>query len=136
MFTRIYEDNVLGKLDDNRYTRLAAEYTKEQEELQEKVIEYEKELLGAEKKTVDKRMLYQGLMEFLEVKKLTPEIVNKLIQKIEVHNPEKKFAKHSCVKIDITFTAIGLFSIPDEAELLKIAERSKNTPQDFKELSA
>ncbi len=96
MFTRIYENNVLGKLDNNRYTRLASEYTKEQEELQEKVLGYEKELLGA----------------------------------------EKKFAKHSCVKIDITFTAIGLFSIPDEAELLKIAERSKNTTQDFKELSA
>ncbi len=124
LFARIYEDNVLGKLDDNRYTRLAADYTKEQAELQDKVIEYEKELLGAEKKTVDSKMLYQGLMEFLEVKKLTPEIVNKVIKKIEVHNPEKKHA-HNSVKIDITFTAIGLFSIPEEKELLEMARQAQ-----------
>lgn len=124
LFARIYEDNVLGKLDDSRYTRLAADYTQEQTELEEKVIAYEKELIGAEQKTVDSKMLFQGLMEFLEVKKLTPEIVNKVIKKIEVHNPEKKHA-HNSVKIDITFTAIGLFSIPEEEELLEIARQAQ-----------
>ncbi len=69
-------------------------------------------------------MLYQGLMEFLEVKKLTPEIVNKIVKKIEVHKPEKKHA-HNSVKIDITFTAIGLFSIPEEKERLEMARQAQ-----------
>ncbi len=76
-------------------------------------------------------MLYQGLMEFLEVKKLTPEIVNKVIKKIEVHNPEKKHA-HNSVKIDITFTAIGLFSFPEEKELLEIALQAQAENQQAK----
>lgn len=135
LFARSYEDNVLGRLDDNRYTRLAADYNKEQTELIEKLAEYEKELAGTEQKTVDAKMLFQGLMEFLEVKKLTPEIINKLIQRIEVHNPEKKHA-HNSVKIDITFTAIGLFEMPEEQELLEMAQQMKKSKQSFKSLSA
>ncbi len=135
LFARSYEDNVLGRLDDNRYTRLAADYNQEQTELIEKLVEYEKELSGTEQKTVDAKMLFQGHMEFLEVKKLTPKIVNKLIQRIDVHNPEKKHA-HNSVKIDITFTAIGLFEIPEEQELLEMAQQMKKSKQGFKSLSA
>ena len=34
-------------------------------------------------------VLYQGLMEFTEMKHLTPTVVNKLIERIEIHNNEK-----------------------------------------------
>ena len=47
------------------------------------------------------------------MKELTPEIVNKLIQRIEIHNPEKKHSRKS-VKVDIYFTAVGLIDIPTE----------------------
>ncbi len=124
LFARSYEDNVLGTLEDRQYRQIAINCSNEQAELEEKLIAYEKELVGAEQKNVDSRMLYKGLMEFLEVKKLTPEIVNKVIKKIEVHNPEKKHA-HNSVKIDITFTAIGLFSIPEEEELLEMARQAQ-----------
>ena len=33
LFSRIYEDNVIGKLSDERYARMAAEYESEQKEL-------------------------------------------------------------------------------------------------------
>ncbi len=52
------------------------------------------------------------------MKELTPTIVNKLIRRIEVHNPEKKHA-HKSVKVDIYFTAVGLVSLPDEQEIRK-----------------
>ena len=41
LFSRIYEDNVIGKLSDERYARMAAEYESEQKELLEKVKEEE-----------------------------------------------------------------------------------------------
>ncbi len=47
-----------------------------------------------------------------------------IVKKIEVHKPEKKHA-HNSVKIDITFTAIGLFSIPEEKELLEMARQAQ-----------
>ena len=51
-------------------------------------------------------------------------IVNKPIKRIEVHNSEKKHS-HNCVKIDITFTAIGLFQKPGEAEIQKLMQAFK-----------
>ena len=81
------------------------------------------------------KTLYQGLMEFTEIKERTPTIVNKLIKRIEIHNPEKKHA-HNSVKVDITFTAIGLFQNPDEAELKKLMQAVKENSSEYKQISA
>ena len=70
------------------------------------------------------KMLYQGLMEFSEIKELTPIVVNKLIERIEIHNNEKKHS-HNNVKVDIYFTAVGLFDIPTEQQIIDTIERAK-----------
>lgn len=95
----------------------------------------EKELSEASKETVDYKLLYQGLTEFLEIKELMPEIVNKIIKRIEVHSPEKKHS-HNCVKIDINFTAIGFFRKEEEQELLRLAKKAQENPQILRQLSA
>ena len=69
-------------------------------------------------------VLYQGLMEFTEMKHLTPTVVNKLTERIEIHNNEKK-RSHNNVKVDIYFTAVGLFDIPTEQQLIDTMERVK-----------
>ncbi|HJD13218.1 MAG TPA: recombinase family protein, partial [Candidatus Ruminococcus avistercoris] len=135
LFSRIYEDNVIGKLSDERYSRMAAEYEAEQKELLEKVREEEQQLSEMEQKSVDMRLLLQGLREFTDMKELTPTIVNKLIRRIEVHNPEKKHA-HKSVKVDIYFTAVGLVSLPDEQEIRRMMEQMRSTSQLPKQLTA
>ncbi len=47
---------------------------------------------------------------------------DKLIERIEIHNNEKKHS-HGHVKVDIYFTAVGLFDIPTEQQLLETMER-------------
>lgn len=135
LFSRIYEDNVIGKLSDERYSRMAAEYEAEQKELLEKVREEEQQLSEMEQKSVNMRLLLQGLREFTDMKELTPTIVNKLIRRIEVHNPEKKHA-HKSVKVDIYFTAVGLVSLPDEQEIRRMMEQMRSTSQLPKQLTA
>lgn len=135
LFNRIYEDNVIGKLSDERYARMAAEYESEQKELLDKVREEEKQLSEMEQKSVDMRLLLQGLREFTDMKELTPTIVNKLIRRIEVHNPEKKRARKS-VKVDIYFTAVGLVSLPDEQEIRRMMKQIRSTSQLPKQLTA
>ena len=124
LFSRIYEDNILGKLSDERYSRMASEYEAEQKRLISEVEENEKALIELQKQTVDMKILYQGLMEFTEMKELTPTIANKLIERIEIHNNEKKHS-HNNVKVDIYFTAVGLFDIPTEQQLIDTMERVK-----------
>ena len=99
LFSRIYEDNILGKLSDERYSRMANEYETEQKRLISEVEMNEKTLIELQKQTVDMKMLYQGLMEFTE--KLTPTVVNKFIERIEIHNNEKK---HSQTMLKWIFT--------------------------------
>ena len=125
LFSRIYEDNIIGKLSDERYTRMASEYENEQKRLISVVEESEKQLAELQKKTVDLKMLREGLREFTDMKELTPLVVNKLIERIEIHTNEKKHS-HNNVKVDIFFTAVGLFSVPTEQELLQIFEEAKN----------
>ena len=55
---------------------------------------------------------------------LTPTVVNKLIQRIEIHNNEKKHS-HNNVKVDIYFTAVGLVDIPTEQQIIDTTERAE-----------
>lgn len=134
LFSRIYEDNIIGKLSDERYTRMANEYESEQKQLIAVVAESENQLTELQKKTVDLKMLYQGLQEFTNMKELTSIVVNKLIERIEIHNNEKKHS-HNNVKVDIYFTAVGLFDIPTEQQLLQLMEQVKNE-KEFAQKSA
>ena len=103
---------------------MASEYETEQKQLMQEVEENEKILIELQKQTVDMKMLYQGLMGFTEMKEHTPTVVNKLIECIEIHNNEKKHS-HNNVKVDIYFTAVGLFDIPTEQLLIDTMERVK-----------
>ena len=126
----LFEANISGKITDERFMKMTANYEKEQRNLIEQVAESNKKLEAAEQDKVDLRMLLKGLREYTEVRQLTPELVNTLIQRIEVHSKDKVTKK---VKVDIYFTAVGLFSIPTEKELQAMMEEIR---QDFKQFNA
>ena len=104
--------------------RMAKEYEAEQKQLMTVVAESEKKLAETKQAEVDMKMLSQGLREFTDMKELTPTVVNKLIQRIEIHKNEKKHS-HNNVKVDICFTAVGLVDIPTEQQLIEATEKLK-----------
>ena len=125
VISRSYEDNILGKISDERFSKMSATYEAEQKTLDAEVSMIEQKLRDADKANVDLRMLLKGLRDFTEMKKLTPELVNTLIQRIEVHNSDRSSGKIR-VKVDIYFTAVGIINLPEEKELVKlIAEYEK-----------
>lgn len=119
VISKSYEDNILGKISDERFTKMSATYEAEQKALEAEVFEIEQRLREADKASVDLRMLLKGLREFTEVKELTPELVNTLIQRIEVHNSDRSGGKIR-VKVDVYFTAAGMIDLPTEKELEKM----------------
>ncbi|MBQ6404326.1 MAG: recombinase family protein, partial [Oscillospiraceae bacterium] len=131
VISRLYEDNVIGKLSDERFMKMSASYEQEQKSLEVTIGACEQALREADKAKVDLRMLLKGLREFTELKELTPEIVNTLIQRIEVHNSDRSTGKIR-VQVDIYFTAIGLFTIPDEKELQKLMDDIRENPQKYR----
>ena len=125
VLTKLYEDNALGKITDERFERLSATYEKEQRELADAIIQSETEIAEAEQDNVDLKHFLKAIRNCTDLKELTPEIVNTLIKKINVHNAEKIDGRKK-VKIDIEFIAVGLISIPDEKELLTLIEEIRN----------
>ena len=108
---------------------MTANYEKEQKDLLELVADGKKNLLDAEQTKVDLRLLMKAPRDYTDIRQLTPEIVNALIRRIEVHNKDKETKK---VKVDIYFTAVGLFSIPAENEMQAAMEEIRQNPQQFK----
>ena len=115
----LFEANISGKITDERFAKMTANYEKEQKKL----------LLDAEQTKVDLRLLMKALRDYTDIRQLTPEIVNALIRRIEVHSKDKETKK---VKVDIYFTAVGLFSIPTENEMQAAMEEIRQNPQQFK----
>lgn len=125
VLTKLYEDNALGKITDERFEKLSATYEKEQRELADSIIKSESEITEAEQDNVDLKHFLKTIRACTDLKELTPEIVNTLIKRINVHNAEKVDGRKK-VKIDIEFIAVGLISIPDEKELLSLMEEIRN----------
>ncbi len=121
---KLYEDNALGKIPDDRYERLSASYEKEQRELMQSITKAEQEISESEQKNIDLKVFLKEIRKCTDLKELTPEIVNTLIKKIYVHNPEKVDG-HKKVKIDIEFVAVGLISIPNEKEILALIDEMR-----------
>ena len=116
---KLFESNIEGKISDERFLKLTANYESEQKQLEAEIKEVEAALSKSEQAKTDLRLLLKGLRDFTEVKKLTPEIVNTLIKRIEVHNSEKRDG-HKLVKVDIYFTAVGMINLPTEKEISEI----------------
>lgn len=131
IISRLYEDNIVGKLSDERFSKMSANYETEQKELVRTISLCEQELREADKAQVGLRMLLKGLREFTEVRELTPTIINTLIRRIEVHNNDK-YDGHCHVKVDIYFTAAGMITLPTEKELEKLMDEIRQNPQQCK----
>ena len=117
----LFEANISGKITDERFVRMTANYEKEHKNLTASVENWKLELENAQQQEVDLRQLLRALREFTEVKQLTPELVNALIQRIEGHSKEKVNGRNR-VKVDIYFTAVGMVNIPTETEMKSAME--------------
>lgn len=128
LIERIYEDNVLGKISDDRFYRMSANYEKEQKELLTAVEHDEQELQKTEQEKIDLKVFLEAIRECIDLKELTPTIVNTLIKRIDVHNSTTGDDGIKHVPVDISFTAAGIINIPTEKELLQAMEEMREKP--------
>ena len=119
LIERIYEDNVLGKIPDARFSKMMASYEAEQNQLVTETAKAEESLKTMEQDKVNLRAFLETIRQCTDIKELTPAIVNRLIRRIEVHNSEKVDGRKQ-VRLDVYFTAVGLIDIPGEKELIEM----------------
>ena len=126
IISRLYEDNISGKISDERYIKMAEVYESEQKSLTVQISYDEKRLAEMKQKTTDLRLLLQTLRKCTDITELNRDLVNRLIQRIEVHNNDK-YDGHCHVKVDIYFTGAGIINIPTEQELLRLMDEIRNS---------
>ena len=131
LIEKVFEQNAIGVLSDERFSKMLQSYEKEQKALTQEVAESRQTLEEAKQKATDLRLLLRTLREMTEINELTPTLVNSLIERIEVHNNDKS-SGHCYVKVDIYFTAVGMIDIPTEQEILAMMEEIRANPQDFR----
>lgn len=126
IISRMYEDNIAGKISDERYMKMAEGYEAEQRKLTEQISASEIHLADMKQKTTDLRLLLQTLRKCTEITELNRELINRLIQRIEVHNNDKS-SGHCHVQVDIYFTGAGMIDLPTEQEILKIMQEIRES---------
>ena len=112
LFEKLYEDNVAGKINDERFSRMSRKYEDEQKELTDKIKTLRATLDKAASKSVTADMFISTVRKYTRAKKLTPRMLNELIQFIEVHQAEKVNGVWE-QRLTIHYNCVGAIDIPD-----------------------
>ena len=123
-----FEKNVLGTLRDDLFERMTANYEKEQKELMQAVAEAEQRLVNAEQDNVELRAFLSIIRKCTDLKELTPELVNRLIKRIEVFDSTKDENGSKHVPIKVHFIGVGVLEIPDGKTILETYEGIRKNP--------
>ena len=116
LFERIYEDNVSGKLSDDRFAKMSRRYEEEQKELSEKRKKLRSEVEKQSSRATSTDMFVSIVRKYTRARKLTPRMLNELVEKIEVYNAEKIDGEW-VQRLRIHYNCVGEMNIPNEPAL-------------------
>lgn len=108
LFQRIYEDNISGKLSDERFMKLSKGYDTEQADLQEEMTRLQEHIQQAEKQSVNVDRFLSIVKKYTNLTELTPEILHESVDRIIVHAPDKSSGRR-LQEIEIIYNHIGTF---------------------------
>ena len=127
LLCKIYEDNILGKLSDSRYATLDAQYEKEQSELTAEISALEKAVKSYEKHEKDADHFIALIDKYENFDKLTIAMLNEFIEKILVHERDRKGSIQTTQEVEIYFNFVGRFVPPAFGEV-------ELTPEELEEI--
>ena len=123
LMCRIYEDMILNKIPNNRYEILNNQYETEQLTLSKEIKDLELVISRYEKETDRARKFISLINRYENFDELTNTMINEFVEKIIIHERDRKGSQTSKQKIEIYFNFIGNYEVPKEE--LSEEERSK-----------
>lgn len=103
---KLYEDNLLGKISDERFVKLSQSYEEEQKQLQTSISDLTEKLTKQQEDSLNISKFMARISKYTELPELTVEIVNELIDKIVIHKPTGT-KRNRIIQIDIYYNFIG-----------------------------
>jgi len=117
IFKRLYEDSVTGRISDERFTELSADYEAEQKELKERAARLREELSKAQEATANAEKFMNVVCRHTTIEELTPTLLREFVEKIVVHESValdgKRRGKLRRQEIEIYYSFVGKVELPD-----------------------
>ena len=117
IFKRLYEDSVTGRISDERFTELSADYEAEQKELKDRAARLREELSKAQEATANAEKFMNVVRRHTTIEELTPTLLREFVEKIVVHESValdgKRRGKLRRQEIEIYYSFVGKVELPD-----------------------
>lgn len=108
---KLYESFAIGRISEERFDTLLAEYEAEQKGLQSVISEAEESLHSYEEDTARVEQFLALAKRYTDFSELTTPMINEFIDKIIVHTPEK-IDGDRVQEVDIYLKFIGKYELP------------------------
>jgi site-specific DNA recombinase len=113
IFKRLYEDSVAGRITDERFAELSADYEAEQRQVREHAAELQAELSKAQEASVNAERFMNIVRRHISFEELTPTLLREFIEKIVVHECSYDENKHRRQEIEIYYSFVGKVDLPE-----------------------
>nr|WP_303138496.1 DUF4368 domain-containing protein [uncultured Eubacterium sp.] len=114
IFKRLYEDSVTGRISDERFAELSADYEAEQKQVKSRAAELQAELAKAQEATVNAEKFMKVVRKYTSFEELTHTLLREFIEKIVVHECSYDGNGTRRQDIDIYYSFVGKVELPDE----------------------
>lgn len=105
---RLYEDNIEGKISDERFIKMSENYEAEQKTLKDRVKELHEQIAAQQENSINVDRFLALVRKYTDIQELTPEIIREFVERIEVFKTEKVDG-HKVQKLRIVWNCIGDF---------------------------
>ncbi len=112
---RLYEDNVEGKISDERFIKMSATYEAEQKELTARVTDLQDFIDHTKEKSLNAEHFLSLVRKYTDIKELNAEIIREFVEKIIIFKAEKVDG-HRTQRIQIIYNCIGAVELPSKQE--------------------
>ena len=103
---RLYEDNIEGKVSDERFAKLTATYEAEQHTLEKRIAELESIMAITKNESLGVDAFLSMVRRYTDIKELDAELIRVFVEKILVYKAEKVDG-HRVQRIKIIYNGIG-----------------------------
>lgn len=113
---RLYEDNIDGKISDERFSKMSATYEEEQKQLKSRSVELQQFINSSKEQRLNVDSFLSLVRKYTDITELTAEIIRTFVERIEVQQPEKVPGTRTKKQtIAIIWNFIGTVDIPEQA---------------------
>ena len=129
VLNKLYEDNALGTIPQDRYEQMSQKYSEEYYTLKAELATLQEQLSAYENAGGRAQRFLKLTERHAAFTDLTPAILNEFISRIEVHERDQKRARYAIQHISIYFNYIGKF----ENEVTQLAEPTEQEIRQMRE---